>query len=287
MLQWTTAYFQERGIEQPRVDAEILLAHVLGVKRIELYLNYNQPLVGQELGRFKKIIKRRLAGEPVAYIVGMKEFWSLPLQVNPAVLIPRPETETVVETALGIINASWPSASVRVLELGTGSGAITIALASELAHGTFYASDFSLAALAMARQNAKTHRMEGRIHLICADWLSAVRPSSILFNLIVSNPPYVRSADMTTLSREIREHEPALALDGEMDGLGALRRIISTAGRILSSDGALLLEIGFDQAMAVKELIGQYKDYRDVEFKKDYTGHDRVAVLYKKLLRTQ
>ena len=281
VLQWTTSYFNKQGIDNGRVDAEILLAHALGRSRIDLYLSHDQPLESNELEKFKELIKRRAAREPVAFIIGRKEFWSHTFAVSKEVLIPRPETECLVETAIEIIARSdgHGQGRVRVLELGTGSGAIVITLAGERPKNTYFATDMSLAALNIAVRNSQRILPGNKINWIVGDWLEAVKEHGGQFDLIVSNPPYICKDLIDTLQPEICRFEPSIALDGGIDGLDCYRRIIPEASRRLSPGGYLLLEIGFDQKESISQVAATCQQVGSVSFKKDYSGHDRVAVL--------
>jgi release factor glutamine methyltransferase len=281
LVKWTAGYFRDHQIESPRSEAEILLAHALKTRRIDLYLNHDQPLCEDELKRFKALIKRRVNGEPVAYITGTREFWSLALAVNPSVLIPRPETECLVEAVLPFLDdqAGLPK---RVLEMGVGSGAITIALAHEHPEHRYVAMDRSAAALQTARQNARTHQVDHRIDWFCGNWDAALAPDRQTFDLIVANPPYIRSRDMNGLQPEIRHHEPRMALDGSGDGLHCIRQIIDSAHRYLRAGGLIALEMGHDQMQDVQSIAGEAGHYGPPRMVKDYSGHDRVAVMEKR-----
>ncbi len=277
LLTWTADYFKTRGVESPRAGAEILLAETLRCDRIDLYLRFDQPLHEDELARFKGLIKRRVQGEPVAYIVGKRGFWTLDLAVSESVLIPRPETECLVETALTLLPADATETTGRVLDLGTGSGAIVLSLAAERPGHRFFASDRSPDALRQAKRNAgKTG-----VAFFCSDWFDAVLPSATPFDLIVSNPPYIPTGEIDGLQVEVRNHEPRLALDGGRDGLSAIRRIIGGAPDRLSSGGHLLLEIGCDQGPAVERLIQQSGGYAAWSIRKDKAGRDRVLLARK------
>ncbi|MDL1962833.1 MAG: peptide chain release factor N(5)-glutamine methyltransferase, partial [Deltaproteobacteria bacterium] len=220
LLIWTTSYFKSHNIDSPRSTSEILLAHTLSLKRIDLYLRYDQPLTGDELLLFKTYIKRRINREPVAYIVGAREFWSMKLAVTKDVLIPRPETECLVESALSFSESgSWPN---RILELGTGSGAIILALASEKPGYIYFASDSSVEAVNLAFMNAKFHHLDGKINFFAGDWLKPVKNTGQLFDMIISNPPYIRTLSMSELQPEIYKYEPLTALDGGKDGLDSI-----------------------------------------------------------------
>jgi release factor glutamine methyltransferase len=281
LIQWATAYFDRHGIDSPRTTAEILLAHAIDAKRIDLYLRYDQPLNSDELNCFKTLIKRRTNREPVAYIVGHKEFWSIELEVNRNVLIPRPETECLVEKALESLAADSDPGSKSILELGTGSGAIIVALASENFRHSYLGTDISGDAVAVARRNALRHGLGEKIRFMVADWFAALDAKAAVFDLIVSNPPYIRSGDLKRLQPEINVHEPAAALDGAQDGLRSLRHIIQSAYLYLKPGGALLLEMGHDQQAPLKQIIGACGRYEDVRFYKDYSGHDRIVSMRK------
>jgi release factor glutamine methyltransferase len=282
LLEWTTSYFKSRDVESPRASAEILLAHALHLKRIDLYLRYDQPLCNYELEKYKALIKRRARREPVAYILGTKEFWSMALAVTPDVLIPRPETESLVETALGVLADDLHPAPRHILDLGTGCGAIALALAFRKPQHLFFASDLSKAATRIAKHNAKHYGLEGRIHFFVGDWMEPLQEKIQLFDLIISNPPYIPSGDIPELQLEIYKYEPHSALDGEQDGLGCLRKIIGAAHRLLKPHGSLVLEIGHDQKTAVQRVIERCGKYDRVVFSKDYSGMDRVVRMRKK-----
>jgi release factor glutamine methyltransferase len=274
-LQWTTGFFSEHGIENPRVDAEVLLAATLECQRIDLYLRHDQPLHADELERFRERIRRRVRREPVAYILGSKEFWSLDFKVTPDVLIPRPETEGLVEAALQLFPDNRP---LRVLELGAGSGVITIVLARERNQWRFWASDLSDKAIAVARSNASAHHVEDRIQWRVGSWFSgAGEVYDEGFDLIISNPPYVAGDGISALEPEVCQHEPRIALDGGADGLESIASILRTAPPHMKPGGWLLLEIGFDQGDAVKGLARKRCAYDQIFVEKDFAGLDRIA----------
>jgi len=283
LVQWTAGYFQSNGIDSPRSTAEILLAHTLEITRIDLYLRYDQPMAPSELRRYKKFIRRRIRREPVAYIVGRKEFWSMPLYVNRHVLIPRPETECLVELALAEIPDQPAASPVSVLELGSGTGAIILALASERPGHRYLALDYSAEAINVSRKNAAQQNLDSTVRFICADWFSALAPSRARFDLIVSNPPYIRSADIDGLQPEVARYEPRQALDGGADGVDCLKQIIDTAPDYLQPGGVLILEIGYDQAQQVLQTAGNRKAYDGFQVEKDFSGMDRVIRLKRKI----
>lgn len=270
VLQWTMEYFSGKGITQPRSEAEVLLAHVLGLERIQLYLNYDKPLSAEELAVFRGLIRRRAAFEPTQYITGRQEFWSLDFEVTPAVLIPRPETEIIVEKALGILG-DGPS---LVLDLGTGSGAIAVALAHERPEIRVIAADKSLSALAVAKRNATRHQVADRLLFVAADLFQPFAPGPV-FNLIVSNPPYISDAEFLDLAPEIANYEPESALrGGGTRGLGMIRKILQQFHNFSSPDGAILVEIGLGQAELLdRELSAGRRKY---DFIEDYSGIKRV-----------
>ena len=278
ILAWTESYFKDHSIDSPRLTAEILLAWCLDLKRLDLYLQHDRPLQTNELNDFKALIKRRRQKEPVAYITGEKGFFDAEFEVSKSVLIPRPDTETIVEAALAVLNAKKNSPQF-VLDLGTGSGAIVASLAKACADHFYFASDVSPAALAIARKNAEKIA-RGRVKFFAGAWLSAVNPVP-RFNLIVSNPPYIPTEDIQGLQPEIRKFEPMLALDGGKDGLDCFRSILKDADHCLVPGGTLLLEMGFDQRQAMKTLFELHPGYASIDFIKDLAGHDRVAAIKK------
>ena len=280
-LHWTVDFFKRHHLDTARIDAELLLAKALKCQRIDLYIRHDQPLDGNELSIFKGLIRRRAAHEPIAYITGIKEFWSLPFEVTPDVLIPRPDTECLVERAVSVLTDRGFGDSARTLELGVGSGAITVALAHEYRNGRFFALDRSWAAICLAKKNAGRNLGDHRIHFFAGDWMDALSADRALFDMIISNPPYIPTADIATLSEDIRRFEPVAALDGGPDGLDAIRRILETAHLHLRPGGALLLEMGSDQRAAIEKYIDRLGHYSSVAFYKDYGGHDRVVLARK------
>ncbi len=267
LLQWTTRYFSEKAIIEPRLEAEVLLAHVLGKCRVYLYANYQAPVNQNERKKFREYIKRRINGEPAAYITGDKEFMSLEFKVSPAVLIPRPETELLVEKALDL---AGQKNTKRICDVGTGSGAIAISLAVYLPEAEIYAVDLSTAALAVARENAQRHGInveffEGDLMLPLMDQ----KP----FDIIVANLPYIPEDEYRQLDPGIRDYEPKLALAVKGDGLDKYRTLIPQSYRMLKPGGYLLLEIACNQGERALELV---KSFTECEVLKDNTGQDRL-----------
>lgn len=283
VLKWTRGYFASHGIEQARVDAEVLLAHVLGYHRLELYLNFDQPLTKSELAAYREVIKRRAGREPVQYITGKQEFWSLPLKVNPAVLIPRPETECLVEQVLEVVREVFSGKrSPRILEIGTGSGAIALALAHELPNATIFACDISIEALEVAKENLQELEPKTSVFLFASDLFGALKATPTgYFDLIVSNPPYVSSNEYEKLPPEIKNFEPRHALYGGKNGTSVIEKIIAGGEPFLAPGGSMVMEIGSNQGNRLEKLAGSLPWVAEVAVKKDYSGLDRIIVLRK------
>jgi release factor glutamine methyltransferase len=275
LLETASGYLREKGSPSPRLDAELLLAETLGLERIHLYTQFDRPLDGDEVDRYRALVARRAAHEPVAYILGRAHFRRLCLEVDPAVLIPRPETEELVETALEVLRRRppWEGASRPVIaDVGTGSGAIALSLAQE-AGLRVLATDTSAEALALATRNAAALGVEGLVVFEQTDLLSEVPAGSL--HLVVSNPPYVTSADLAGLAPDIRLFEPVSALDAGPDGLTVIRRLLPEAARALRPGGTVLLEIGAGQAAAVEEL-ARAAGFITVAVRKDLSGKERI-----------
>ncbi len=267
------------GIDSPRLDAEVLLADCLGASRAQLLVAGERRLDAQKAFRFDSLIARRLQREPVAYITGKQEFWSLDFAVTPDVLIPRPDSERLVEVALLRAAKSRSSTPLKIADLCTGSGAVAVSLATELPSAQFYATDISPAALQIARANAAVHQVAPRVRFFAGDLFDAfAKQAAVRCDLIVSNPPYVRRADIATLAPEVSRWEPCIALDGGADGLDFYRRIYALAPDYLAGHGALLLEIGADMAAQVSAVCAATGRYRELEIVQDYAGQDRVVV---------
>ena len=260
--------FEKRGVDSPRLDAEVLMASALSVERVMLYARYDQPLLPAELEQIRGLVKRRANGEPVAYILGEREFYSLPLEVTNHVLIPRPDTETLVEVALERLAAHKDP---RILDVGTGSGAIALALKKERADALVTASDVSPEALGVARKNAARLGLE--LRLVESDLLERIDGP---YELVAANLPYIPSGQLPSLMREVRNHEPALALDGGPDGLVLIRRLIADLPRVMAPGGVVALEAGHDQLEAVAALLTA-AGFAEVRVKKDYGGQPQVA----------
>ncbi len=272
ILEWATKDFAGRGIESPRLDAELLVAKALEIDRVGLYLDLNRPLVDEERSAIRPLVARRREREPVAYILGHRDFYGRRFKVTPDVLIPRPDTETLVEHALRCIPQD---SACRVLDVGTGSGAIAITIAAERPLAQVTATDMSQAAIEVAAHNAEQLGVADRIHFECTDLLNA----GAQYDVIVSNPPYITRAEMAGLQEEVREHEPALALEAGEDGLDVVRALLAAAAPATERDGLLLIEIGAGQAASVVEFAAASPAWESVAVYPDINRIERVVHL--------
>ena len=272
LLRWTTEHFQSRGIESARLDAECLLAHALESERLQLYLEFDKPVAPEERARFRELVKRRADERvPVALLTGRREFWSLPLRVTPDVLVPRPETETLVEVALGLLTDRESTA--HILDVGTGCGAVALALAKERPKASVTATDISEAALAVARENAVELGFENRIRFLLGDGFEPVRGEG--FDLIVSNPPYLAGGEAPALPPEL-VHEPREALFAGAEGTELLRRIAAGGRDLLEAGGALAVEVTPQQAPEMTEWL-ESAGFARPECHRDLAGRVRVV----------
>jgi release factor glutamine methyltransferase len=244
--------FRSGAIDSPELDARILVGAALGLDLTGMIAAATRPITAAEAARLEDFAGRRLKGEPIARILGFREFWGLPLQLSAATLVPRPDTETVVALALQMLRAGPGADRPRIVDLGTGSGAILLALLSELPDAVGVGTDICAAALRTASANARNLGLARRAAFVACDYASAL---SGPFDLIVSNPPYIRSAEINDLAREVRDHDPLGALDGGSDGLDAYRALIPQAVRLLTPGGGLALEVGHDQGADVEQLM--------------------------------
>jgi release factor glutamine methyltransferase len=278
-LRWGATYLQRYGIDTARLDAEVLLAFCLRCERTALYRQRGYELTADEQACFQQLVARRGAYEPLAYLTGEREFWSLPLAVQPGVLIPRPDTEWVVEAALRYAPQVVRRRSrCRVLDIGTGSGNIAIAVATSLAAVEVAAIDISAAALAVAQINARSCQVADRVRYICGDLLSPVNPQRARFDLLLSNPPYIAAGELPSLPATVRCYEPHEALDGGPDGLAFYRRLIAEGPQYLADDGIAIVEVGHRQAGDVSRLLAQSQQWELLEVVEDYNGIERVIV---------
>jgi release factor glutamine methyltransferase len=269
-----SARLRTHGNDFAELDARVLIGAVLGLDLTGLIAGADRVLTADEAARIEACARRRIAGEPIARITGVKEFWGLPLQLSAATLVPRPDTETVVELALQILRAkSKQHLALRIADLGTGSGAILIALLSELPDAFGIGTDISFSALATAGANTQQLDLAQRVAFVACDYAAAL---SGYFDLIVSNPPYIRSAQLAGLATEVRDHDPHRALDGGADGLDAYRRLVPEAAHLLAPDGVLVLEVGQGQSGDVAALLAAAGLTRH-ERKTDLSGIERAV----------
>ncbi len=275
VLRRAAARLGDAGIDTARLDAELLLMEALGWSREHLYRNPRGELRDFQTARFESLIGRRLGAEPVAYVTGLREFRSLDFRVTPDVLIPRPETEHLVETVVEFLAPG--SGPGRILEIGTGSGAVAVCLALEFPRAEIWATDVSVAALEVARDNAVRHGAAGRIRWCPGDLLAPLRGLCAWFDVLVSNPPYIPSGAIASLPPGVREWEPALALDGGADGMDFHRRLGRGGARHLREGGMLALEVGAAQGDTVSGLFRDNRELRRVRVRRDYGGRPRVV----------
>lgn len=281
ILRWAAEFLALHQVTDPHIDAEVLLAHLLRCERKELLIHPERALSGGEMERFRRLVERRAGREPVQYITGEVEFRGLLFKVNREVLIPRPETEFLVEEAihsLGERDVGGEGRDITVLDLCTGSGCIAISIARELPYSRVYAVDISEGALEAARENAERHGVEDRAIFLPGDLFEGTEPLGLEgeIDLIISNPPYVSKKEMEKLQPEIKEYEPIQALYGGEDGLDFYRRIIDEAPFYLSHGGLLILEIGYGQSESVQKLLEEEGSFTEIEMKKDLAGIERV-----------
>ena len=281
LLNWITDYFTTKKIDSPRLNAEILMTHVLGLKRIELYTNFSQLVSEKNLEILHEMVKRAGLNEPVAYLTGKTEFYSLELLVNTDTLIPRPETELLVERAIELLRTR-PGKQL-VCDLCTGSGCIAVAIAKNFPDAQITATDISDKALAVAAKNVEKHMLASRIRLLHGDLFAPLRSEQTpaLFDIIVSNPPYVSSSQFSSLEKNVKDYEPQLALLAGNDGLDVCDKIISQAALWLKPGGALMLEIGFEQGPAIKKLMTDTTTFGEITIEKDFNNNDRVAIAHR------
>lgn len=272
ILENTSRFFASKGLENARLQAELLLAAVLGVNRLDLYLQFERPLHTSEVDRYREYVRQRLQRVPVQYITGVAAFRQLELAVTPAVLIPRPETEVLVDVALELLPEGG-----RVLDLCCGSGAVALSLAQEAAAAEVVAADVSAAALEVAKANGQRCGLAERVEWHCGDLFAPLHGTE-LFDLVAANPPYVCSSDLAQLAPEVRDYEPHLALDGGEDGLAYYRRIAQEAADFIRPGGYLLLEVGDGQSAAVEDLLARSVRLTEVQIRLDLNQIPRVVV---------
>ncbi len=274
LLDWMTPYLADKGIDAPRLCAEMLLCHVLGKQRIQLYTEFDAVVSPPNLTALRELVKRAAEQEPVAYLVGKAEFYSLEFDVSPACLIPRPETELLVQRAIEFIRTRGDHP--RVLDLCTGCGCIAVAIAKNVTGCQVTASDISDKAVSVAEKNVTQYGLADHVTLLLGDLWEAIEGQEP-FDLIVSNPPYVSISEYQSLDKNVRDYEPNSALLAGPEGLDIYQRIIPEAGRYLKPSGLLMMEIGYQQGEIVQKLLGQTKQFQDIEVIQDFQKHDRVV----------
>jgi len=275
IIKKTTDFFSAKGVENPRLNAELLIGHVLGLQRMQLYLQFERPVTEPELEKIRPFVKRRSQREPLQYILGETEFFHLKLKIDRRALIPRPETEHLCE----LITQRLPTPPATMLDLGTGSGAIALGLAAFYPDAAVTALDVSEAALDLARENAGALGLAGRMRLLCSDWFAALEPG-VRFELIVVNPPYLSEQEAAAAMPEVRGHEPHVALSSGADGMTALTRIITEAPRFLTEAGLLALETGIAQHAVLRERAAA-AGFARVESLRDLSDRDRYLLAWR------
>lgn len=274
-IQKTTDFFEPKGMDSPRLQAELLLAHVLKLPRMKLYLNFDRVLTAAEVDTFRELVRRRAQREPLQHILGTVSFCGLEFACNRDALIPRPETETLVQMASEFLNPH-PGATPTAFDFGTGTGCIAVTLAVQCPRARLTAADISRAALALARENAQRHGVTERIQFLESDGFAALA-SDARFDLIVSNPPYIATDEITTLQPEVRDHDPRSALDGGADGLDFYRRLASEAVQRLNPGGKLMVEFGDGQAPALEKIFSA-QNWIVEAVRQDYSQRDRFLL---------
>ncbi len=271
---------RSEGIDRPRTNAELLLGVVLNAKKIELYLERDRILTLQQIEKFNKYIRERVSGRPLQYIIGSTEFFGLEFQVNENVLIPRPETETLVETVIALLRDCHQP---KIIDLGTGSGTIAIGLAKNVTGSSVFATDISPDALKVAEENARRNEVEDQIDFLCGDLFEPLRNRNLegVIDCVASNPPYVSQEEFERLPKEIKDFEPIVALKTDQEGTSFHGKIIENSLDFLKQNGILILEVGLGQAGQVADLIRDRKEFKDTEIKKDLGGIERVVLTSK------
>ncbi|MGD8786724.1 MAG: peptide chain release factor N(5)-glutamine methyltransferase [Phycisphaerales bacterium] len=277
LLNWINEYLTNKGIESPRLSAEILLSGVLGLKRIELYTQFDKTVAAEQLDKLRDLVRRAGQQEPVAYLVGKTEFYSMELNITSACMIPRPETELLVERAIEFLRTRH--GTQFVCDLCTGSGCIAVAIGKNFPDARIIATDICDEALAIADENIKKHQLKNKITLLCGDLFDPIISGLDVekFDLIVCNPPYVSSAEYEKLDKNVKDYEPRKALFAGIDGLDIYRRIIEKADEFLKPDAALMMEIGYAQGPAIRELLEQSGAFTEIKIEKDFHNNDRIV----------
>ncbi|MEO6434236.1 MAG: peptide chain release factor N(5)-glutamine methyltransferase [Tepidisphaeraceae bacterium] len=283
LLEWTSGFFARKEVDAPRLSAELILSHVLKYPRIKLYTDYERPLAERELTAFRALVQRAGEHEPIAYLTGRAHFFNLEFEVTPAVLIPRPDSETIVENVLQLSRNSPGFEAPRVLDLCTGSGCIAAAVATHLKNAVVIATDLSAEAVEVAKRNIERLGLAERVTVEQGDLYEPIArlADSRPFDLILANPPYIPTGAIDQLDRNVRDYEPVAALDGGIDGLVVHRRILAGAADRLVSGGRIFVEIQFDQGATMKEIAEGHAEFEEIRLLKDFAGHERVLTARK------
>ena len=281
LLEWISEYFESSGVDSPRLSAELLLCHVLKLERIQLYTLYDRVVQAEQLTALRALVKRGAEQEPVAYLVGRCEFYSMPLKITPDCLIPRPETEHLVERAVDFLRGR-PSPQY-VLDLCTGSGCIAAAIAKNVKDVQVVATDICDNALKVAAENIRRHKLDNKVKLLCGDLFDAIIEGldETRFDLIVTNPPYVSDLEYEKLDKNVKEYEPKLALYAGLEGLDTYERILEKVDNFLKPDGALMMEIGYAQGPAIQRMLDEAGIFKEIRIEKDFANNDRIAIAKK------
>jgi len=281
LLEWVTGYSEDKGVDSPRLSAELLLCHVLKLERIQLYTFYDRVVDPPQLAQLRALVKRAGEQEPIAYLVGRCEFYSLPLTITPDCLIPRPETEHLVEKAILFLRQR--QGTPLVLDLCTGSGCIAAAVAKNVKDAHIVATDICDAALKVAAENTEKLKLTHTVQLLCGDLFDPIitELDKTRFDLIVSNPPYVSEPEYEALDKNVKEYEPKGALIAGADGLDVYKRIAEKVDDFLKPDGMLMMEIGYAQGPAIRELLENSSIFKTITIEKDFANNDRIAIAKK------
>lgn len=274
LLNWTVNYFKSKNIQSARLDAEVLLSHVLRQERIYLYVHFDEPMEQNELSKFREYVKKRAQHVPIAYIIGEREFMGLPFKVTKDTLIPRPDTEILVENVLNNVDRDK---EIEIVDIGTGSGAIILSLLVNLPKAQGKTVDISSKAIEVAKENAVNLQVNDRCEFFVGDLFAPLNGSK--FDVIVSNPPYIPQKDIATLEDDVKEYEPVSALTDGGDGLSYYRRLLSEGKAYIKENGFIALEIGIYQSEDVKQ-IAMDNGWKDIKIIKDYAGIDRVVLAW-------
>jgi release factor glutamine methyltransferase len=278
LLTWITAHFTEKNIDAPRLSAELLLSHILALKRIELYTQFNRVVEKEQLSRLHELVKRAAGNEPIAYLTGKKEFYSLEFEITKDCLIPRPETELLVERAVEFLRSR--NGEQLVCDLCTGCACVAVAIGTKFANCKILATDISDTALSVAEKNVVKYGLQNRLKLLRGDLFEPIVPDPVKFDLIVCNPPYVSQPQYENLPKNVKDFEPKQALLAGTDGLDLIKKIIASAGAFLKPAAALMLEIADDHGPAVRKLLEDATLYENISIEKDYSGRDRLAIAF-------